>query len=319
MKITMACKKSAGLWLVLAGVFLMLSPVQAQQSAPGNTVPIRVIVTAQGRKGEEPPAITKEDVLVHQDKDRVPVFDWIPLQRENAGLELVILLDDASRTGLGGQLSDIRDFILAQPPSTSIAVAYASNASVIMAQNFTSDKALAAKALRIPLGNTGALSSPWLSLSDLISRWPPSNKRQEVLMISDGINRLRNVGLSDPDLDTAVEKAQKAGIVVHTIYASGVGRLSRSFNAVNFGQSKLAEITQGTGGNSYFEGTLTPIAFSPYLSDLAKILNRQYLLTFAANQGKKSRFYRLRVTTEVSGVELSTQSEVYVLAPGAKK
>jgi hypothetical protein len=320
MKKAMLPKKSAILFLVSAAAFALARPAQAQEASASARVPVRVTVTAMGPKGEEAPELTKQDILVHQEKQRDPVIDWVPAQGDQAGLQLVILIDDASRTELGSQLGDIRDFIQMQGLATKVAVAYAENGGVQMVQNFTTDKDMAAKAVRIPLGYLGASSSIWFSLSDLISRWPPSNDRREVLLVADGINRLRNAAnLVDPDMDDAVQKAQKAGVVVHTIYARGVGYASRNFFIVNIGQSKLGELANATGGEEYFEGVSTLISFSPYLKELTNVLNHQYLLTFGAYQEAKSKFYRIKVTTETHGVDLGTQDQVYVPGTGAKK
>jgi hypothetical protein len=63
-----------------------------------------------------------------------------------------------------------------------------SNGIAQVMQNLTNDHALAAKALRFPLGNPGASASPYFSLEDLLKRWPASDERREFLMITDGID-----------------------------------------------------------------------------------------------------------------------------------
>src|SRR6266851_7871527 len=65
------------------------------------------------------------------------------------------------------------------------------NNTLSIAQDLTNDHDKASKALRIPLGNPGANGSPYLSLMDLIKRWPDHGGRKEVLVISDGIDRFR--------------------------------------------------------------------------------------------------------------------------------
>src|ERR1700747_318205 len=105
--------------------------------------------------------------MVYQGRDRAKVTDWLPLQGEHAGLELFILIDDASNTSLGSQLEDIRQFINSQPATTAIGVGYMQNGGTTIGQNFTTDHAQAAKALRLPLGNAGASASPYLSVVDL--------------------------------------------------------------------------------------------------------------------------------------------------------
>jgi len=43
-------------------------------------------------------------------------------------------------------------------------------------QNLTSDHALAAKALRLPVGTVGLMAARIFSLSDLVKRWPPTTR-----------------------------------------------------------------------------------------------------------------------------------------------
>ena len=66
------------------------------------------------------PEVNREDVIVRQDKDGVQVTGWTPACGDHAGLDLFILIDDAVNTSLGSQLGDLRAFINAQPPTTSV-------------------------------------------------------------------------------------------------------------------------------------------------------------------------------------------------------
>ena len=65
------------------------------------------------------------------------------------------------------------------------------NAVVQITQDFTNDHAAAAKALRLPLATPGSYGSPYLSVIDLMKRWPESTNRREVIMVTDGIDRAR--------------------------------------------------------------------------------------------------------------------------------
>jgi hypothetical protein len=79
-----------------------------------------------------------------------------------------------------------------------VGVAYMSNASFQITQNFTADHALAAKAIRLPRGSSSAMDSPYLSLVSLMKGWPSQKLRREVLMVSDGIDRLRGDNTGSP-------------------------------------------------------------------------------------------------------------------------
>ena len=298
---------------LVAGISLNAPSLSAQVATPSAGVPVHMVVTVEARHGKDIPVIHREDVNVHQGHDRAQVTNWVALGGDHAGLELFLLLDDGSDTSLGLQLEDIRKFINAQPVTTAIAVGYMRNGTVDTAQNFTTDHALAAKALRLPLGSPGASASPYFSLVDLIKRWPEGPARHEILMVSDGIDRFDG-GPSDPYVDSAIEHAQRAGILIYTIYATGAGHFGHSFWRFNWGQNNLSRLADQTGGEAYFQGFQTPIAFAPYLEDLTNKLNHQYLLTFLAKAEKKAGFQRVKLETEVPNAELVAADQVYVPA-----
>jgi len=285
----------------------------SRESAPAGTIPVHMVVTVEAHHGTEVPAIKREDVMVTQGRVRAQVTDWTLLQGEHAGLELFVLLDEASTpTSLGPQLEDLRRFINSQPETTAIGVGYMRDGIVDIVQNFTSDHTQAAKALRLPLGNVGAMASPYLSIGDLIKRWPESKVRREMLVVSDGIDRFGGVGPANPYVDTAIEQAQRAGIVIHAIYATGVGHYGHTFWRFYWGQNYLSKMASETGGEAYFLGFETPVSFAPYFEDLTLRLTHQYLLTFLVKCEKKPELQKVNLRTEVPNAELVAADRVYV-------
>ena len=122
------------------------------QNAATQGAPVRLLVTVEAVHGSNVPTVGRDDVMVCEGHDRDPITDLVPAQGDNAGLELFILLDDGSNASLGSQLEDLRQFIKSQPPSTKIGIAYMQNGTAKMQQNLTSDHALAAQSLRLPMG-----------------------------------------------------------------------------------------------------------------------------------------------------------------------
>ncbi len=168
-------------------VLMMLAaipPSPAQEGKTTNGVPVKMTVTVNVASDKRMPEINQQDVVVKQGKQRLQVAEWVPAQGDRAGLDLFILIDDASDTRLGSHLGDLRKFINAQPATTTVGVGYMRNATVQIAQNFTRDHAAAAKAVRLPLGTPGAYGSPYLSVIDLMQRWPESPNRREVVMVT---------------------------------------------------------------------------------------------------------------------------------------
>jgi hypothetical protein len=307
--------------LTTVAMFVTAPSSLAQQTNTTTTVPVRIAVTANVTSDKRMPQINPEDVVVKQGKQRLQVTEWIPAQGDRAGLDLFILIDDASSPLLGANLEELRIFINAQPSTTSVGVGYMRNASVQIVQNFTNDHAAAAKALRLPLGSAGAYGSPYLSAIDLMKRWPETQNRREVVMVTDGINRARGGprwrGLSNnPDVDSATAVAMRTGTIIHTIYAPASDRLHRNYWEATNGQMGIAKLSDITGGESFFLGLQSPVSFKSYLDDLQKVLDNRYWLSFSAKPGTKPGLQYVTLSTEVAGVEFSAPDAVWV--PAAK-
>lgn len=237
------------------------------------TAKVHMVVTAESTNEEVSPAdFDRRSVLVKQGKDRLQVSDWIPARGDQSALQLFILIDDTCASSMGSYLDDLRTFIKAQPATTSVAVGYMRNANVTVVKDFTTDHEQAASALRLPLGSLSSQDSPYLSLISLVKRWPESKVRREVLMITDGIDRLRgyvaatpaNMGRTSPsrqvgptmpyispDVGTASEVSQHYGIIVHSIYARGVGRADRNYYESQNGLNGLSKLSDETGGEAF--------------------------------------------------------------------
>jgi hypothetical protein len=295
-------------------------PLHAEEPTE-TTVPVTMTVTANVVNNKRMPEISQQDVVVTQGKERLKVRGWVPAQGQYAGLDLFIVIDEASDPSLGMHLDDLKTFINAQPSTTLVGVGYMRNATVQIVQDLTTDHAAAAKALRLPLGSGGAYASPYLSVIDLMKRWPSTDRRREILMVTDGIDRARRTlpgrGLRiNTDVDSASDVAIRTGTVIHTIYAPGVGRYRRNYWEATSGQMGIAKLSDVSGGESFFLGLDTPVSFTPYLDQLQKILDNQYLLTVSAQPGKKTQLHNLTIDTEVAGVELASADAVWV--PAAK-
>lgn len=284
---------------------------QEKASAPG--VPVQMVVTAEARHGKEAPVMHPQDVMAFQKNERLPVTDLIACQGEHAALELFLLIDDASSTTLGTQLNDLRHFIETQPATTAIGVGYLQNATVRIGQNPTADHAKAAKALRLPLGFPGVSPSPFLSLSDLIKRWPASAARHEVVLVSSGIDPLGG-DVVNPYLDAAIQDAQRAGVIVYTIYTPAAGHFGHAYWRINWGQNHLTQIADEAGGESYMIGFGPAVSFAPYLEEIADHLANQYVVRFPIPPGKKPGLEPVRFTTEVPSADLVAARKVYVPA-----
>jgi len=306
-----------------ATVLLLVSALslQAQQSAPAATVPVRLTVTLSATGDAPIPTVNSDDVMVRQGRDRRKVISWQAARGEHAGLDLFILIDDALNTSMGGQLGTLRDFINAQPASTAVGVGYMSNATFQIVQNFTTDHALAANAVRLPRGSAGAMGNPYRSVMALMNGWPQHQNRRVVVMVTDGIIRMRSGSgpnsrmlSTDPDVNSASSLAQRTGTIIQSIYFPGVGHFQRNFWEATNGQNGISRLSEESGGESFFLGLQAPVSFRPWLDSIQRILDNQYILVFAASPNRRAGLQNVDLSTEVPGVELMSARSVWVPA-----
>jgi len=332
--------------------FLALAarPSLAQQKAPAspspNTAQVHLVITDTAlRDDQELPPLQKEDVKVKQGKAFLKVTQVIPARGENDALQLMILIDDTLTTDVGNNLTDLKEFVAAQPPSALIGVGYMANATVNVVQNFTADHDLAVKAIRLPRGGLSSMDSPYLSLVKLVQGWPQQNVRRVVLMVTDGIDRLRgepprpqselptsrgvprapsrsdfgavyhSMPTISPEATRASEVSQRYNVIVNSIYAQGVGRAGRSSFDIQIGLSGLTKVADETGGECFSLGTSALVSFKPYLQRLQRMLSNQYYVVFQAVPKKKAGLQRVDVSTELSNSEILAPDNVWV-APG---
>src|SRR5579864_8687675 len=296
--------------LLLAAMALAATATPlASKAAATDAAPVTMTVTAVAKKDKQPPPLTKDDVQLYQGKERIQVADW----RRGETLFLAVLIDDSLESTVASQWGDLKTFFMAQPENTYIAVAYARNGAAMIAQDFTKDHSLAAKALRIPVGNAGAFTSPYLAIQDWEKRWPDSGERKSIILFSSGIDYFRgSFDPVDPDLDTTISHAQKQNINIWTIYVPDAGHVGRREFRVFNAQSNLSRLSEETGAESYYLGFGSPVTLKPYFDEIQMHLNNQYLVSFVGNGGKKGKFERVRVVSEVPNVEFLSPSGVFL-------
>lgn len=301
-------------WLIVTAMFACLGAGAPQTQSPSEGPEVRMTVTVVRHNQKAPQSIAAADVLVYQNKERRPVVSWSPARQSPQ--DLAILIDDSLASSFGVQMQDLKNFITGLPASTRVAVVYATHGNSNVRQDFTSDHAKAATALRLPVGRANEGASIYMAVTDFVKHWREGSNPRDLLLISDGIDLYRGVmdsqpGLN-PDLQQAIQAAQRKGITVFTLFADTAGLSRRNLFLVNNGQGSLSLLTLETGGQSFFQGLQTPISFQPYLKQLAAMLGEQYVLTFRAQPVKKAGLEAVRVTTEQPGIELLAPVHVYV-------
>lgn len=276
-----------------------------------------LIVSAEP-KDHQFSVLQRDDISAEVDHKAARVASWTPFTGDQAALQLYIVIDDADSTKLGVQFNDLKDFINSQPATTQIGIAYLRFGTAQIVQAPTADHARAANALRVPLGGTGIDASPYVALSDLIRKWPAAEGRREVLAILSGIDPYyQSPDMFDPYLEHTVQAAQKAGIVISSLYYPSEGHFGHSFYRITWGQNYLSMLDEDAGGEYYWQGVSNPVSFQPFLAEFSAWLTHQYRLTIEVNSGAKPELKPVRVTTNRQGVSLVAPSKIYLGGPEA--
>jgi hypothetical protein len=303
---------SLGLAALLAapGAFAQGDAAQAPAQGQAQTA---TVVTILPKKGEavEPVPVTSLEVKV--DGKKVSPLAWQAYG--NNPVELVLLIDDSARTSFGRNLDDLTKFLNQLPPNVAVGIAYMQNGVSRFEGPLTLDHAAAAKMLHLPGGSPGSNASPYFCLQDLAKRWPAqaSGARREVLMITDGVDEYNlRYDPEDPYVRSAIDAANRAGMVIFSIYYRDQGRLSRSFYETNAGQNYLFQVADATGGNVYYEGLSNPVTFVPFLSDLTTRLENQYELAVPVKPEKKLSYADLKVKSDNGAIKLKAADRVVV-------
>jgi hypothetical protein len=302
--------------LLAAGSLLAAIPALAADS---NQQQGQAVVTVL--PGSEIPGGIQQDSLhLKVDGKDSTVTGWSPLRGPQSTVEMVVLIDDGARQSLGLQLPDIAKFIQGLPPNAKVAVAYMQNGRAVFggprgADPLSTDRAAAVRELHLPLGGgAGASASPYFCLSDLAKHWPSTDAhaRREVIAVTDGVDDYnRRFDPEDPYVQAAIEDSVRAHLIVYSIYWRNTGFADRTNYAAFTGQGLMAELTDATGGKSYWEGNGNPVSFQPYLDDISDRLDNQYELDFLTPEGGKPQMasFKLKVAAQV---KFDAPQQVYV-------
>lgn len=290
--------------------------MHAQTEGPVNT---RVLVRADVKGGATPPSLDASTVHVNVAGRDVPVLRVAPLvaaQGLQGGsraqrTEVAVLLDEGLRTNFDVNLKEVKDFVRATvSPTLAIGVGYMRNGTVVFANGFSNDPDTATKGIRIPLSSPGISASPYFCVQDLVKHWPTkTNAARVVLMITNGIDYYNGsvspLNQNSPYVQGATRDAQRAAVPVYSIYFGG--RAVNGFYSSASGQNYLSQLAEGTGGDTYNQGQITPPSIKPFLNRFQQALSRSYAVEF---QDSGHELQRLKFSADVPGVKLHAQSEV---------
>ena len=284
----------------------------------------QAVITVLPAKNAAPAAVSQQDLTLKVNGKATSITGLESLQGSNSKIELVVLIDDSARSSLGVQMNDVAKFIKTLPPNAAVTVGYMDNGRAALAGPLTMNRDDVVKRLHIPMSIAGVDASPYFSLSDLAKNWPSgdADARREVVMLTNGVdNYERGYNPDDPYVQSAISDAVKAHLIVYSIYWQDAGRFNRGMFATNAGQNLLLEVTEATGGNSYWIGLGNPVSIAPYLDDVKQRLNHQYELSFMAPFNGRFELANLKLKVS-NGTKVDAPQQVVVAAastPGGEQ
>ena len=290
---------------------------QAQQEGP---VPTQVLVNVDTKS--TPPATSALMVQVNDHKE--PLTSWEPVVPSNS--QVAILIDDGLRETVGRELDNLRKFVRGLPPGVEVMVGFMQYGRVVADQGFTADHELAASSFHLPDGMPGQSASPYICLSDFVKKWPSATstsatdggampatrKARFVLMLTNGVDPYNGstsvMNQDSPYVNQSISDSQRAGVTVYAIYFGDAG--IRGMSADNSGQSYLAQLAEGTGGVSLWEGVGNPVSMTPFLGQFQKAIAETYVATFNAPMGNNPQKDMVHVKFSAPKTKLHAPEEV---------
>ena len=279
---------------------LLALPLAAH--AQEDTLPTQALVRPDSKAAIIPTATALNLKLDNRETPVTAFTQVVP-----ANTQVVLLIDDGLSRSAGIQLNDLRAFATSLPPATELMVGYMDNGRVETVVPFTTDHTEAASKIRVPTGIPGISASPYFCLSDFVKHWPgdeeggsPLHKARFVMMITNGVDPYNGstslLNQDSPYVQAAIVDAQRAGVAVSSIYYRDSG--FRGGSASLSGQSYLEQVSQATGGEAYYQGTINPVSLTPFFKQFAAAISDTYIATFNAPARTKGREHMVQLKVD---------------------
>jgi hypothetical protein len=317
----------------VACALLLLCGIASVSRRAAAQTPTLVVVRAMPVKAKKSELFPPQPPLSQSDIGEVkiggkvsPVTSFVPLFHDPKSpvLQLMVLLDSEQMLGAGGQFDDIKKFFNDMPSSVEIGVGWMLQGRAVVVQPFTTDRALAGKALIAktreeasnPKNDNG---NPFQCLRDLAGKWPTPDpaKLRAVLVFTDGITRSngqpQNGDQMNPDVAGASQLLQRMGVVPYPFYwldpiVPGEGR---GEGGQLEGQTNFSDLSSETGGAALYNGLFAPGSLTPLLNMLYKTLESEAVLTVNA-PGKPGGFTRVDIKSPRDDIKIFAPDSITI-------
>jgi hypothetical protein len=193
-------------------------------------------------------------------------------------------------------------------------VGYIHGGTLRVKQRFTDNLERAAAAVQI-VAATPSANGPFEGVDEATNYFEalPTGRRA-ILLISDGLDSSRGNSAADiistPEMDRAILKAQRRGVAIYSIWSPTILTNDTNSTLISLGQSALAKLTEQTGGRSFYQGSIPPVSFLPFLKDLVIMFERQFALTYLSTHMNKG-YHRVDVSSTNPDVKIEHPKGYY--------
>ena len=313
--------KYSRILLAAAAVILLTVPAAHSQSQTG--VGQAIVTILPPHNAEHHFAVSPQDVrMLKFNGKNAQVTSFT--SAGDRPVELIILVDPAARVSLGTQMGAFKHFVQEIPSNTKMAFAYMEEGRALLSAPLSSDPQQILREIQVPNGPPGIAASPYFCISDLARNWPSRdpNARRVVVLVSDGIDDYYvHYNPEDPYVLAAIHDSIRGGLMIYPFYWKDQTFLDQFEWPQMAGQNLMKEISDATGGYSYWEGFGNPVSFTPFFNNLRERLANQYHLTFTAPFRGRSQVGNLRIKLTVLGaktVDAPQQVAVYPTGPASR-
>lgn len=311
-----------------AAALLLCGAIAPAASAQTPTMIVLRAMPKNAKKGETfrplAPLVQADIDSINLNGKPVQITAVDPLLKGPHVLQIMILLDSMQMIGGNGQFDSIKKFMSDMPSNVEIGVGYMLRSKAVIAQTFTTDRALAGAALKQKTREQAANpqndnGNPYMCLRDLAAHWPNGDpaKLRAVIMFTDGIIRgnsqQQGSDQLNPDVDGASLILQRAGIVPYPFFYLDFPVVdgNRSEGGQLEGQTNFSQLTADTNGEGLWEGQFSPGSFDPLLNKLYSVLESEAVVTVVA-PAKPGKQMRLDTKSTKEDIKINGPDQVTV-------
>jgi Ca-activated chloride channel family protein len=312
-------KSVPSLWLfsMVAGVVLVIGPLNAQQQPPirSGAKTVAVYATVTEKDGRLVPDLERDAFEIRDNGKPQPIAVF---SNDIQPITIVVMLDRSGsmRGNFGLVERAAAEFVTRLGPDDKARIGAFADRIEIQPEGFTSNREELLSILRSNMPVTGP-TPLWNALDEAVTALREQEGRKVVLVFSDGGDAPSNFSLRNRSVMDVMRRAQQEDVMVYAIGLQttvirqpgrgGIGSLTGSMT-MQRPDPALATVADDTGGG-YFELTRADDLGSTF-ARVADELHRQYALGFEPPR-LDDKMHKLDVRVNGKGMKVRARQEYF--------